>query len=118
MPHIDDPIHRLLEWEAEARRVVDEATVQAHAIRDEAQRRRQERLARAREEAARAAEQRRTSLLDEAEPLCLAKKEEARQRAAEIRELAGPHLDDAAEAAWRWLFLYEEVTHVRRSSIR
>ena len=117
MPHADDPIHQLLRWEQDARRLVDEAKAQAKTVQDEANQRRQDRLAQAQQEAKLSAEQRRRQLLDETEPLCQATREHAQRRAADIQKAAAAHLDEAANAALRWL-LFEETEHVCRRTIR
>lgn len=118
MPPSDDPIHQLLEWEREARRLVDEAKAEAQAILDAAKARRQERLARAREEARDKAERSWAHILAETDPVCRAKFQEARHTAAAIQEAAAPRIDAAASAALRWLVFFEEVDHARSRPIR
>ena len=105
---MQEDLRKLFKWEAEARALVAEASALAQRGRDEAQRKRTERLAQAKQNAMDKAEQRKAQILEQVERDCQLKQAQAEEKAARIRTEAIPHLEAAVQAGLEWLLGWED----------
>ncbi len=100
---MQEEIRKLFEWEAEARRIVEDASSQAQALREEANRWRAERLTQAAQKAKEQAEQTTVRILQQTERECRVRLTQAEEQTQQIRTESMPKMDTAVQTALVWL---------------